>query len=105
MVRAIPIRPAPGPTYPTGDGPDRAGSTAHSHSVLGVQLEEILLDVEAAVTIAHADHDQLSSHAYAADLAQLSRAGLLILPNAPHSWPVGDGVGFCRLVDTLLGRP
>ena len=71
-------------------------------SVLTVQLEQILPTVDAAVTIAHADHDQLSSHAYAVELARLGRARFLVLPNAPHSWPVGDHDVFCRLVDTLL---
>lgn len=71
-------------------------------SVLRVRLEDVLPHVDAAVTIAHADHDQLSSHAYAAELAQLCGAGFLVLPDAPHSWPVGDNAGFIALVDELL---
>jgi pimeloyl-ACP methyl ester carboxylesterase len=71
-------------------------------SVLRVRLEQVLPHVDAAVTIAHADHDQLSSHAYAAELAQLCRARFLVLPDAPHSWPVGDDAGFIALVHGLL---
>ena len=71
-------------------------------SVLRVRLEEVLPHVAAAVTITHADHDRLSAHAYAAELAQLCRARFLVLPNAPHSWPVGDDAGFIALVDDLL---
>jgi hypothetical protein len=71
-------------------------------SVLRVHLEDVLPQVDAAVTIAHADHDQLSAHAYACELAQLCRAKLLVLPDAPHSWPIGDAIGFCHLVDSLV---
>ena len=71
-------------------------------SVLRVRLEDVLPHVDAAVTIAHADHDRLSTHGYAAELAQLCRARFLVLPNAPHSWPVGDDAGFIALVDELL---
>jgi hypothetical protein len=71
-------------------------------SVLAVPLEEVLPGVSAPVTIAHADHDNLTSHAYAAFLAERHHADFLVLPDAPHSWPIGDEQHFATLVARLL---
>ena len=60
-------------------------------SVLTVQLEQILPTVDAAVTIAHADHDQLSSHASVGPDSSSSRTPRTpgrsaITPASADSW-------------------
>lgn len=75
-------------------------------SALRVRLEEILPAVSVPVTLVHADADQLSSHDFAAALATETGARLVLMPDAPHSWPIGDHQRFVALVDDLLsGQP
>jgi pimeloyl-ACP methyl ester carboxylesterase len=70
-------------------------------SAIRVRLENVLPEVEAPVTIVHADADQLTAHAYAVDLAERTGARLLLAPDAPHSWPIGDAGRFVTLVSEL----
>ena len=73
-------------------------------STTEVVLEDILPAVTAPTTIAHGDADQLSTHNYAAALANQFGASLRLLPDAPHSWPVGDPNRFLTMVRDLTGH-
>ncbi len=73
-------------------------------SATEVILEDVLPRVNAPTTIVHGDADQLSTHSYAAFLANLCNASLRLLPDAPHSWPVGDPRRFLAMVGELTGR-
>ena len=70
-------------------------------SATTVVLEDVLPTVTAPVTIVHGDADQLSTHSYAASLANRCGASLTLLPDAPHSWPVGDPARFVTMVEDL----
>ena len=72
-------------------------------SAIRIQLEDVVPDVAARVTIVHADADELTAHAYAVDLAERTGAQLLLVPDAPHSWPIGDSDRFVTLVSELAG--
>jgi pimeloyl-ACP methyl ester carboxylesterase len=71
-------------------------------SAINLQLEDILGDVSAQLTIVHADYDQLTTYAYAAQLAADFNGTLLVAPSGSHSWPTNDPEGFLRLVDELV---
>ncbi len=71
-------------------------------SALKVRLEDILASVTATLTVVHAEADQLSTLAYGADLATRFGGHLVVVPDAPHSWPVGDPDRFVGLVDQLM---
>ena len=71
-------------------------------SSLEVQLENILGDVAAELTIVHADYDQLTSYAFAAQLAASFGGTLLVAPSGSHSWPTNDSEGFLRLINELM---
>lgn len=71
-------------------------------SAIDVRLEDELPRLSIPVTIVHGDADQISPLPFAADLATRSDHELLIMPDAPHSWPVGDGGRYCRLAGRLL---
>ncbi len=70
-------------------------------SATQVVLEEALPAVSAQITIVHGDADRLSLHEYALFLANTSGASLVLLPDAPHSWPVGDPPRFVAFVADL----
>jgi pimeloyl-ACP methyl ester carboxylesterase len=70
-------------------------------SAIRVRLEDVLPEVAAEVTIVHAEADQLTTHSYAVDLASGAGARLLLVPDAPHSWPIGDAGRFVTLVSEL----
>ena len=70
-------------------------------SAIEHRLEEELPKVSTPITILHGDTDRLSPLPFAADLADRSGARLLIMPDAPHSWPVGDGPRFVALINEL----
>jgi pimeloyl-ACP methyl ester carboxylesterase len=70
-------------------------------SAVRVRLEDVLPEVTAEISIVHAEADQLTSHSYAASLAERSGARLLLVPDAPHSWPIGDADRFVTLVSEL----
>ncbi|QDP97493.1 alpha/beta hydrolase [Microlunatus elymi] len=70
-------------------------------SAIDYPLERELPQARQPVTIVHGDADRISPLPYAADLADRSGAELLIMPDAPHSWPVSDGDRFVELISTL----
>ena len=70
-------------------------------SAVRVRLEDVLPEVAAKITIVHAEADQLTAHSSALDLAERVGARLLLVPDAPHSWPVGDAGRFVTLVSEL----
>lgn len=63
---------------------------------------EALRLVTATLTVVHAERDQISSYAYAAALTSEHGGCLVVLPDAPHSWPVGDSDRFVAFVEDLL---
>ena len=71
-------------------------------SAVDLHLEDVLTDVRAELTLVHADTDQLTSHAFAAALAADHGGRLVLAPDAPHSWPIGDHDRFLNLVDELM---
>ncbi|GAA3717411.1 hypothetical protein GCM10022204_41720 [Microlunatus aurantiacus] len=70
-------------------------------SAVRVRLEDVLPEVAAKITIVHAEADQLTAHSYAVDLAERVGGRLLLVPDAPHSWPIGDAGRFVTLVSEL----
>jgi pimeloyl-ACP methyl ester carboxylesterase len=84
----------------------RAGSRrllTVARSALAVDLERLLAVVDVPVDVVHAEHDKITSHAYAAALASGDRRGLTIVPGATHSWPYSDVGCFADLVERVLG--
>ena len=71
-------------------------------SALQVRLEEVLPDVGAQLIVAHAEHDRLTSHAYAARLAYEHGGQLVTIPGASHSWPYDDSDRFRIVVESTL---
>jgi hypothetical protein len=69
-------------------------------SALRVRLEEVLPDVGAQLIVAHAEHDRLTSHAYAARLAHEHGGQLVTIPGASHSWPYDDSDRFRIVVES-----
>lgn len=65
-------------------------------------LETVLPRVPAATTVALAQYDDLTSEEWAGRLAEIAGRPLLHLDGAPHSWPVGDRIGFADRIDALL---
>lgn len=96
-------RNAPGPAVHLPDwaraGPYRIYRGLRS--AIAFRLEDELPEVPMPITIVHGDADQLSPLPYAIALADRSGARLLIMPDAPHSWPVGDGSRFIELIEEL----
>ena len=56
----------------------------------------------ANLTLVHAEADRLSTLSYGADLATRFGGQLVVVPDAPHSWPAGDPDRFVGLVDQLM---
>jgi pimeloyl-ACP methyl ester carboxylesterase len=71
-------------------------------SAIELPLEDILGQVEAELTIVHADYDQLTTYAFKAQLAADFGGTLLVAPSGSHSWPTNDPEGFLRLIDELV---
>jgi pimeloyl-ACP methyl ester carboxylesterase len=71
-------------------------------SAIALHLEDILPKVRAEVTIIHTEHDPLTTHAYAASLAGINGARLILMPGVSHSWPKADSARFLRFIDQLL---
>ncbi|SDR93493.1 alpha/beta fold hydrolase [Microlunatus soli] len=71
-------------------------------SAIDVRLEDELPNVSVPFTIVHGDTDRISPLPFAADLAVGCGGRLMIMPDAPHSWPVGDGDRYRSLVDRLI---
>jgi pimeloyl-ACP methyl ester carboxylesterase len=72
-------------------------------SAIALHLEDILPKVQAAVTIIHTEYDPLTTHTYAASLAESNGARLVLMPGVSHSWPNADSARFLRFVDQLVG--
>ena len=73
-------------------------------SAIALHLEDVLPKVRAEVTIIHTEHDPLTTHAYAASLAEINGARLVLMPGASHSWPKADSARFLRFINELLRR-
>lgn len=76
-------------------------------SAITVRLEDELpraATAERPVTVLHGDTDQLSPLPFAVEVADRAGARLLIMPDAPHSWPIGDGGRFVELVAGLTSE-
>ena len=70
-------------------------------SALAVEVERLLPRVDARLSVVHAEHDVITSHDYAAQLAAGHGGRLIVLPGATHSWPYADPRGFAELLDRL----
>jgi pimeloyl-ACP methyl ester carboxylesterase len=71
-------------------------------SAIALHLEDILPNVQAAVTIVHTEHDPLTTHAYASSLAEANGARLVLMPGASHSWPKADSARFLRFINDVV---
>jgi pimeloyl-ACP methyl ester carboxylesterase len=71
-------------------------------SAVGLPIEEVLPRVSAEVTIIHTEYDLLTSHGYAAWLAETHGARLVLMPGVSHSWPKADVARFLRFLDELV---
>ena len=74
-------------------------------SATRVDLEEVLPRSSARLTVVHADHDNLGSLDFASALCAANHGRLVIMPDAPHSWPIADSPRFVDLVTELLEEP
>jgi pimeloyl-ACP methyl ester carboxylesterase len=71
-------------------------------SALQVQLEDVLLTVDAPVTVVHGERDRITSHSYAAMLAAAPGRQLVVVPGATHSWPYAGEDAFADLLEKIL---
>lgn len=71
-------------------------------STIAVNLEDLLPAVRADVTIVHGDSDLISPLDFAIMLAETCNSRMMIMPDAPHSWPIGDPDRFRSFVRDLL---
>jgi hypothetical protein len=71
-------------------------------SAIALPIEDVLPRVRADVTILHTEYDLLTTHSYAAWLAQTNGAGLVLMPGVSHSWPKADSARFLRFIDELV---
>src|SRR4029453_6325325 len=71
-------------------------------SLLVFPIEDVLPKVPAEVTIIHTEYDLLTSHTYAAWLAETNGARLVLIPGVSHSWPKADVARFLRFVNELV---
>jgi hypothetical protein len=70
-------------------------------SAIALPIEDVLPGVRAQVTIIHTEYDLLTTHAYAAWLAETNGARLVLMPGVSHSWPKADSARFLRFIDEL----
>jgi pimeloyl-ACP methyl ester carboxylesterase len=70
-------------------------------SALDIQLERVLPAFGGQITIVQPELNTLSTTEFARSLAEETGARFVLMPHAPHSWPVGDARGFGDLVDEL----
>jgi hypothetical protein len=73
-------------------------------SALDVKLEDVLPAFDGGLTIVQPEWNTLSSTEYAGSLARENDARLVLMPHAPHSWPVGDPDRFVQLVGELTSE-
>jgi len=71
-------------------------------SAVGLPIEDFLPRVSAEVTIIHTEYDLLTSHGYAAWLAETHGARLVLMPGVSHSWPKADVARFLRFLNELV---
>ncbi len=71
-------------------------------SAIALHLEDILPRVTAEITIIHTEYDPLTTHAYAAQLAEMAGGKLVLMPGASHSWPQQDSARFLRFINELV---
>jgi pimeloyl-ACP methyl ester carboxylesterase len=71
-------------------------------SAIRLHLEDMLPKVLAEITIIHTEYDPLTTHAYAAQLAETAGARLLLMPGVSHSWPQEDSARFLRFINELI---
>jgi pimeloyl-ACP methyl ester carboxylesterase len=71
-------------------------------SAIRLHLEDMLPKVLAEITIIHTEYDPLTTHAYAAQLAEIAGARLLLMPGVSHSWPQEDSARFLRFINELI---
>lgn len=71
-------------------------------SAIDLHLEDILPTVQAETTIVHTEYDPLTTHSYAAQLAQIAGGRLILMPGVSHSWPQDDSARFLRFINELV---
>ena len=81
-------------------GPRRIAGVVRSS--LDVEIERVLDPLPVPTDVVHAEHDQITSHAYASRLATGLGARLLLLPGASHSWPYRHERAFADLIEDVL---
>jgi pimeloyl-ACP methyl ester carboxylesterase len=70
-------------------------------SAIALPIEDFLPDVRAEVTIIHTEYDLLTTHSYAAWLAETNGARLVLMPGGSHSWPKADSARSLRFIEEL----
>jgi pimeloyl-ACP methyl ester carboxylesterase len=71
-------------------------------SAIALHLEDILPSLPTEITIIHTEYDPLTTHSYAARLAELSGGRLILMPGVSHSWPQEDSARFLRFINGLV---
>lgn len=71
-------------------------------SALSIEIEHVLDPLPVPTDVVHAEHDQITSHSYAARLATGLGARLVLLPGATHSWPYRHEHAFADLIENVL---
>ena len=71
-------------------------------SAIRLHLEDMLPNVLAEITVVHTEYDPLTTHAYAAQLAEIAGARLVLMPGVSHSWPQKDSARFLQFVNELI---
>lgn len=73
-------------------------------SVITMRLEDELPRIadRVPITVVHGEADQLSPLPFASEVARRSGARMLIMTDAPHSWPIEDDDRFAALVVDLV---
>jgi hypothetical protein len=71
-------------------------------SAITLHVEDILPEVAAEITIIHTEYDPLTTHGYAAQLAEMAGGKFVLMPGASHSWPQQDSARFLRFINELV---
>jgi len=70
-------------------------------SALTTPIEDHLPGFPGRLTVIHAERDAITSHTYAAQLADHDHGRLLVVPGATHSWPYRDEDRFSAVIEKL----
>ncbi|HEX4445023.1 MAG TPA: hypothetical protein VHZ81_15740 [Galbitalea sp.] len=70
-------------------------------SAIKLHLEDVLPAFDGELTIVQPDGNALSTTGYSEELARSNHGRFILMPEAAHSWPVGDSARFVDLVDQL----